>query len=172
MESNLKFQFKSKKNPIIGLVLQIAISLIIIIGLFTFFEEGVLVKFSFLFFYLPAFITIEIVKVVRYNKTKNSYAILLSIESIFDSLNFIEIKWKEVKRISYKIKHVSSYLLVEMNDNEIFIKNQKWFKRPRLHYNYWKFETPFVINLEKIKGEPDVNYKKIESYIEQFRLIN
>lgn len=172
--SKLEFDYKKRKNPINEFLLRLGLSLLYLIILIPFYD--VFVTFDNIYFFslclfLFSVYTIDFIKIIFYKKKKGNKALILSEQNIYIQFNNIQVDWKDVQDVNYIIKMISSYLLVDLKDETAFIRKQKWYKRPRLYLNNWKFKTPLVFNLENIKGESDENYKKIKNFIKVHNLL-
>jgi hypothetical protein len=167
VESKLEFEYKKGKNPINQFLLRLGIFLVYLIPLFNDFF-GSFEKYLILLFVLLCF---KIIEIIIFNK-KNKKALTLSIQNIYINFDNVQVDWKEVQDIKYVIRMFSSYIMIDLKNELLYIKKQKWYKRPRLYINKWKFKTPLVFNLENVKGETDENYKKITTFIKEHNLLS
>jgi len=134
-------KIKSKNK----LILESIISILIIGYIMYFTNKNEWIRHSYVLM-VPIFLIFDIVKYIKSKKKS------LIITTQFLKLNHRQIieNWANINGISYKIKSVSSYVLVDLKDKNVFIKKQKWYTKIALHLNNLRFNTLFVINLEKI----------------------
>lgn len=172
MKNQLEFKFKVTKNPKYKLIFTASFIFVMLILALIFHDEERLKPYLIILCgYSPIILLGDFVKVYRYNKRLNNYALIITSDKIPNSGDFIQLNWFDVKKTNYKIKHIASYLTVEIEDDNRFIKCQKWYKRPVLWYNKWRFETPFAFNLEKLDGDAFENFNKIEKFVKENNLL-
>ena len=170
MSNKIEFDFSSKTNPKNKLTWNL-ITTIVLLLFFLFSYNFFDWKIYIYVLVIPFTLAVNVIEYVRFTKFKNKKALIITSENIMFQEQNIQESWDNVNGLGYRIKMVSSYLLFDVKNKKMFISNQKWHKRIGLHINKLRFNTPFVVNLEQIKGETDVNYKKIESFVKEYKLL-